>query len=178
MKLVIFIILCTISGLSLADNANIASKVLANSESGPDIRELNWLNQNFLDKQRQSINNLTATHFGQRLVGSKKDLKVLQRVVDEELVPADETLQLQALGVVLGDIFVNENKNLVWKIYEDELGPTQAVCLTDAAQCLFPITMLSRRMEVGLKPNVEKIYQTNLDELRPYLPKTPYSTTQ
>lgn len=158
-----------------AANDELASKVLATHDGGPDIRELNWINRNFMDKQRETVNELTATHFGKRMSGDRSDLALLQRVVNEELIESTDTPSLQALGVVLGDVFVNENKNLQWRVYEDDLGATQAVCVRDSKNCLFPITMLSRRMEVGLKPDIDRIYATNLDELKPYLPKLPFS---
>ncbi len=181
MKLSLALFIILISAFATAEKSDIdqqkvADQILAKSESGPKVRELNWLNENFLDRQRKSVNNITATHFGKRLQGNKHDIPVLQRIIDEDVIPANKTMDLQALGVVLGDIFVKENKSLSWVIYEDDLGPTQAVCVEESNNCLFPITMLSRRMEVGLKPSVERIYSANLDELKPYLPKVPYST--
>lgn len=157
------------------DDDDIASKVLAQHEEGPSIRPLNWLNENFLERQRKSINEKVATHFGRKLQGNMKDIAILQRIVDEGIIPKDETQELQALGAVLGDVFVHEIKEFEWVIYEDELGATQAVCIKKSKNCLFPITMLSRRMEVGLKPDVHKIYLSALEDLSGFLPKTPYS---
>ncbi|SMF40411.1 protein of unknown function [Alteromonadaceae bacterium Bs31] len=181
MKLSAAFLLICLSSLAFAgkndmDQEEMANQILANSKGGPEISPLNWLNENFLERQRKSVNNLTATHFGRRLLGDKRDIPLLQRIIDEGVIPTNKTMDLQALGVVLGDIFVKENNNLSWVIYKDDLGPTQAVCVADTTNCLFPITMLSRRMEVGLKPSVERVYAANLDELKPFFPKTPYST--
>lgn len=38
-----------------------------------------------------------------------------------------------------------------------------------------PVTMLSRRMEVGSAPDVRKIYQDAIEMMAEYLPKVPYS---
>ncbi|TVZ39151.1 uncharacterized protein DUF3806 [Alteromonadaceae bacterium 2753L.S.0a.02] len=176
MKSYLSLILITLAGVCHAQSKDdVASKVLAQHKGGPEIRPLNWLNENFLERQRTSVNELVATHFGQRLHDNKDDLALLQRVVNEELIAPKDTLQLQALGVVLGDVFVKEIKQFQWFIYEDELGATQAVCIKDTPHCLFPITMLSRRMEVGLKPDVNKIFQSAITDLADYLPKTPYT---
>ncbi|WP_018274278.1 DUF3806 domain-containing protein [Teredinibacter turnerae] len=157
------------------DDEDIASKVLAQHQDGPEIRPLNWLNEKFLERQRNSVNDIVGTHFGQKIQGSKRDLAVLQRIINEKIIKNNETQDLQALGAVLGDVFVHENDKLQWVVYEDELGPTQAVCIKETSHCLFPITMLSRRMEVGLKPNVNKVYESALNDLAEFLPKTPYS---
>lgn len=175
MKIILTIVLALTYSLAAANEQDVVDKVFANSQEGPKTRELNWLNENFLEKQRKDASALIAAHFGQQLHGDKKDITLLQRVVNDELIPRNDTLQLQALGVVLGDIYVKENPVFQWRIYEDELGPSQAVCIKDSVHCLFPITMLSRRMELGLKPNVQRIYNKGMEEMALFLPRMPYS---
>ncbi|WP_188151519.1 DUF3806 domain-containing protein [Teredinibacter waterburyi] len=169
-----FTLLSTITTLAIAED-DILGKTLAQHESGPTVRELNWLNKNYLMKQRNSVDALTRAHFGSQIYGNRSDLALLQRIVDENLIEASDTSQLQALGVVLGDVLAKENKELVWMVYEDELGPTQSICVAKTKHCLFPVTMLSRRMEVGIKPNVNKVFNDALAEMKPFLPKLPYS---
>ena len=169
-----FSLLSTITTMAIADDT-ILSKTLAQHESGPTVRELNWLNKNYLMNQRNSVDALTRAHFGSQIYGNRSDLALLQRIVDENLIERNDTGQLQALGVILGDILAKENKDLEWMIYEDELGPTQSICVAKTKHCLFPITMLSRRMEVGLKPNVNKVFIDAIAEMKPFLPKLPYS---
>ncbi|WP_185230388.1 DUF3806 domain-containing protein [Teredinibacter franksiae] len=175
MKYVLLPILALLSLHASANDADVASKVLAKYDDGPSVRELNWLNQNFMDSQRKTVNTLIATHYGKRLRGNILDIPVLQRLVTEDVIPKDDTAQLQALGVALGDILVHETADLEWVVYEDDLGSTQAVCIKDSVNCLFPITMLSRRMEVGLKPDVNRVYSKAVDSVKPFLPKTPYT---
>jgi hypothetical protein len=175
MKLsLIFFLLCFTSS-SFAVDIDIANKILANSDSGPQVRELNWLNINFMDRQRKSIQGLTSAHYGRFIKGDKSDLALLQRLVDDSVIAQDNIEQLQALGVILGDVFAHEHESLSWVIYEDDLAATQAVCAGESKNCLFPITMLSRRMEVGLKPNISALYQSAIDDMKPYLPKLPYA---
>jgi hypothetical protein len=145
------------------------------SEKEIIVRELRSNNENFLRDQRIVAEDVSRSKLGRQFRGSREDLKVLQDVVDRELIKLDDEQTLQSLGVVMGDIFVAERKDLNWKVYEDELGASFAVCLDDTQHCLFPITMLSRRMKVGLKPDVEAVFEKGLDHLRPYFPFVPYS---
>lgn len=140
----------------------------------PKILPLNWLNQQFLDRQRTLADDLVRINLGQRIHSQKSDLELLQRLIDTQTVTSEDKQSLQALGVVLGDVYTLERKELQWRVYEDDLGKSHAVCVVDTQNCLFPITMLSRRIEAGLKPDVMKIYQKGWNELQPYLPKRPF----
>ncbi|VUD47890.1 hypothetical protein TDB9533_01120 [Thalassocella blandensis] len=148
----------------------------AENEEFPKILDLNWLNEQFLIKQRKRVEEITRTHFGQSLKSGKNNFPLLQRIIDEQIIEADDTVSLQALGVVLGDIFVDSNKNFAWKVYEDDLGKSHAVCVEKTKQCLFPVTMLSKRIENKLKPTVKDVYQKGLDAMQPFLPKLPFSS--
>lgn len=141
----------------------------------PKIRLLNALNEQFLIGQRRSVESVMREGFGRSLAqAGAENISLLQRIIDNKLIDRGDKKKLQALGVVLGDIFVSKHKNLLWYVYEDELGKTHAVCVKDSSNCLFPITMLSRRMEVGLKPSVERVLNKGMDEISEFLPKLPY----
>lgn len=140
----------------------------------PKILQLNWLNRQFLNQQRTLADDLVRINLGQRIHAEKSDLELLQRLIDAEVIDSDDKQSLQALGVVLGDVYTMERKELQWRVYEDELGKSHAVCVVGTKNCLFPITMLSRRIEAGLKPDVGEVYRKGLEELEPYLPKRPF----
>ncbi len=140
----------------------------------PKILELNWLNEQFLIKQRNRIEEVVRQNFGQSLKIGAGNLALLQRIIDQEVLEIDDKMSTQALGVVLGDIFTDVDKRLIWQVYEDELGKSHAVCVVDTKHCVFPVTMLSRRIEVGAPTDVRKIYQKNLTALQNVLPKRPY----
>ncbi len=144
-------------------------------ETSAEIRDLNWMNNTFLDKQRLHADQLIRSNFGRQLRQNRADLALIQRVIDEEIVDLDDEESLQALGTALGDVFAREHRKLNWKVYEDELAASHAVCLDDSQHCLFPITMLSRRVKVGLKPNVEQVFEASLSSIKPYFPHVPYS---
>ena len=181
MKYLFFLIILLYSSqisTSFADNRDIADQVIRAPAEFPKISELNWLNQNFLTKQRSLVEEIARSHFGKTLQGNKHDIKVLQRIVNEKLIEPTATRELQALGVVLGDAYISESRELQWKIFEDDLGATHAVCVKGTKQCIFALTMLSRRMEVGIKPNVTEVYNKGWQAIAPFLPKLPYSVKQ
>ena len=140
-----------------------------------EIRELMWLNQNFLEKQRTMIDDLVRSKLGHNLHGRLEDIPLLQRLLDKELVKADDKETLQAMGIALGDIFVKENKTLHWMVYQDQHGASHAVCAEKTEACLFPVTMISRRVEGGLKPDIQSVYNKGLADMKPFLPHLPYS---
>ena len=137
------------------------------------ITGLNWSDEGHLASQRARVDELTRLHLGTPIRGDLTDLDTLQRLIDRGLVDKEDTRMQQAMGVVLGDVFILEEPALEWKVYEDELGRTRALCIP-ADECLFPVTMLSRRMAVGLKPDVKKVLTEALALIDPYLPELPY----
>lgn len=160
----IFIVCCMMSAPTL------------HAEDEPIIKiyELNWTDRNFLKKQKTLIDELGRSHFGTPVRGNITDLVLLQRIINKGLIKSSDIPKLQALGAVLGDVFISEY-DLNWRIYEDDVGRSRAICLEDSEYCLFPITMLSRRMQVGLIPDVKKVYRKAIDAISPYLPSKPFS---
>ncbi len=140
----------------------------------PKILELNWLNEQFLIKQRNRIETFSRRHFGKSLETGKRNIPILQRIINEALIPKEDKMELQALGVLLGDAFVAYDKALAWQVYEDLDGKSHAVCVSDTEHCLFPVTMLSRRIEAGAPVNVQRIYEKGLNIIKPVLPKRAY----
>lgn len=138
-------------------------------------RDLNWLNEQFLAKQRTRIDDITRENFGRTLSSDTSNLELIQRIIDEGLIEKEETLELQALGVILGDAYVDRERSLVWQVYMDELGQSHAVCVKNSDHCLFPLTMLSRRMEVGIKPDIDRIYDKGLQAVKGHMPRMPFS---
>lgn len=139
------------------------------------IKELGWMDKNRMDQETTKINELAQTKLGTPLRRDLSDLSTLQRIVEKELVAMDNFELQQAMGVVLGNVMLADFPNTFeWKIYEDELGRSRALCVRKTNDCLFPVTMLSRRMEVGTKPDVRKIYDDALLRMEKHLPKLPY----
>lgn len=137
------------------------------------IEELNWFDKNHLQDQVEKVDDLTRTKLGLQIHGDKRDIETLQRVIHRGLIKQEDESMQQALGAVLGNVMVNE-LGLEWMHYVDRYGRSRAACAPATEECLFPITMLSRRMKVGLMPNVEKVYTEAGELIVHLLPKSPY----
>lgn len=139
------------------------------------IKELDWMDKNRMEQEVSKVNELGQTKLGTPLRNNLDDLAMLQRIIDKELVAASNYEIQQAMGVVLGNIMLADFPNTFdWKIYEDDLGRSRALCVRKTSDCLFPTTMLSRRMEIGVKPDVRKVYDDALQLMEKHLPKLPY----
>jgi hypothetical protein len=165
----VWLLAVLIPGIALAD-----SYTAAVSNETFKIDELGWGDHTYLEKQVARIDKLARTELGTQVRQDLSDLDLLQRIVDRSLIDQDDTATLQAMGAVLGNVMTTDIPALEWKVYEDELGRSRALCAKGTHECLFPITMLSRRMEVGLKPDVDKVYEDAIALMAAHLPQYPY----
>lgn len=156
----VFLLLCT-------------SLCHAQRDNDVQLDEFDWRDSRYHTKQWNLVDDLARRHLGRQLKGDSGDLEILQRLIYKGAIAKDDREQLQALGVVLGGVMEKE-LNLVWKIYIDQQGRSRALCAPQSGECLFPITMLSRRMEVGLIPDVAEVYRKARELIAPHLDKLPY----
>ena len=138
------------------------------------VSSLSAVDRQFMGQQRDSIDSLARSHLGRQVNGDKEnDLTVLQQLLDRRLVSAEQVLELQAMGVIMGDLLRDELK-LSWVVYEDKLGRSRALRLGLTDHYLFPITMISRRAETGATVNVRAIYGKAVAAMQPHLPPRPF----
>lgn len=143
-------------------------------EREPRISELSIIDRDFMESQRRDVDALARTYLGRQVRGEKdNDLEVLQQLLDRQLVKRDEAVMLQGMGVVLGEL-LREELGLRWVIYEDQLGRSRALRLGQTDHYLYPITMISRRYEVGAPVDVRAIYDKAVSLMQPHLPPRPF----
>ncbi len=135
------------------------------------VSPLTWSDKNELKRKNKTIDDLGKRYFGTGLRGTTADIDLLQRIADRKIIKKTDTQTLQATGVALGNIFKNE-LGLEWVVYQDKYGRSRALCVPDTDHCLFPTTMLSRRLEIGATVNVFETYQNALKLIDPYIPDT------
>ena len=87
-----------------------------------------------------------------------EDLRVLQELLDQQILKPDQTYELQALGVALGDVLA-EHYGLEWVVVDDDLGRSRALRYGEGEDLVFPITMISKRVEVALRVRVTDLYK-------------------
>ena len=104
------------------------------------IGELSYLDRQFMSQQRALLEDLTSRHFGRRFNGEPgNDLELLQQLLDQRLVRQEQTRELQAMGVILGDLLAAD-LGMHWVVYQDELGRSRALRDGDTDNFLFPVT--------------------------------------
>lgn len=137
------------------------------------IGELSNMDLQFMAQQRDILEDLAARSLGREFSGDRdRDLDLLQTLLDRQLVRPDQVRELQAMGVVMGDLLAAE-LGMHWVIYEDNQGRSRALRYRDSDNFLFPMTMIARRRQVGNQTAVKDIYQKAydiIDHSRPALP--------
>ena len=146
----------------------------AAAQQPPKISELSYVDHQYMASQRATLDELARTGLGRQFNGDKNsDLAILQALLDRRLVRADQKRELQAMGVIMGELLADE-LDMDWVIYEDNIGRSRALRYRESDNYLFPMTMISRRREADNLSPVTNIYQRALDLIVPHLPKLPF----
>jgi hypothetical protein len=130
---------------------------------GPDsgrvrIDSLARSDERLMNRQRGAVEELARRHVGSSLTGGAiDDLRILQELLDQRLLQPDQTYELQALGVVLGDVMAAQ-LGFSWAIVEDELGRSRALRLGESDELVYPVTMISKRVEKDIRFTVDELY--------------------
>ena len=138
------------------------------------ISDLSQLDRRYMAEQRETLENLASGNLGRRFNGDKEnDLQILQLLLDRRLVKPSETRELQAMGIIMGDLLAAD-LSMHWVIYEDARGRSRALRYRETQEYLFPVTMISRRQEVDNHTPVAAIYQKAYDIIDPLRPALPF----
>jgi len=144
------------------------------ADTPPRIYELGATDRAFMERQRQRIDELARFSLGRQIRSEKtNDLSVLQTLLDRRVVKPEQTLELQAMGVVMGDLLKQE-LGMQWVVYEDKHGRSRALQLGRTENFLFPVTMISRRAEVGAAVDIADIYKKAMSLMEPYRLPLPF----
>jgi len=147
----------------------------ASAQSAAKIGELSPTDRQFMTQQRDLLQDLAARELGRSFSGNKdNDLQILQLLLDKRLVKPDQPRELQAMGVVMGDLLAAD-LDLHWVIYEDAQGRSRALRYKESDEYLFPVTMISRRQEAGSNTPVAEIYRKAYDTMAAVKPPAPFN---
>lgn len=91
-------------------------------------------------------------------------LGTIRALLQGKVFRADQTYELQCLGVVLGDALVQEVK-LEWVMVKDRYGRDPAVRVPGTTILVFPLTMISKRIERGEEVDVFHIFNETADQV-------------
>jgi hypothetical protein len=111
------------------------------------------------EQEASVIRLLNARHPEAKLNHDEGDLRWLQRLVDEKAVGPAQTYELQCLGAALGQVFATKTP-LTWVVVEDESGRDFALQYPGTSVIVFPLTMISKRLEDGRDVDLIPLYRT------------------
>ena len=123
------------------------------------VKDLNTGQQYTLDSDRQSMKELATRRLGVlSFKQDKKDLEVIQKLIDKKTIHQNEVRDWQSLGVVFGDVLAEE-LGLHWVSYQDDLGVSKALRWKDTENYVFPVTMFSKRVKYKDEIIVSDIFE-------------------
>ena len=123
------------------------------------VRPLEDGDRRSLERQRGIVDVIARRHIGAvPHEGAIANLRILQSVIDDRVIATDQVYELQALGVVLGDVMV-EQLDLAWVVVDDQYGRTRALQYGSRDDVFFPTTMISKRYEKNIPVDVGELYR-------------------
>lgn len=101
---------------------------------------------------------LVTVHLGRQLEQDNEAIGTIQKLLDGGFVARDATFDLQCLGIVFGKLIVETVMDVDWAMVEDEYGRDPAVRYLDTSLLVFPMTMISKRVEEGKEVDVREMF--------------------
>lgn len=101
-----------------------------------------------IQKQSALIQQAVRSRCQRPLVGDDSDLELLQRLLDDQVFVPAETYELQSLGLAFGDA-IRKRLGLDWIMADDEYGRGPALLQSRSSIIIYPLTMISQRVEAG-----------------------------
>jgi len=132
------------------------------------IRELSDEMIKRLEAQREWVRNHYVADSNEEYNTFEGKLKLIDIILKSNWINMDETNKLQCLGVSLGDA-IAQDLGLKWIEVEDEYGIDPALKFGDTTLIVFPLTMISKRIENNENVDVYDLYakiKVKVDDLK------------
>jgi hypothetical protein len=110
-----------------------------------------------LDEQRAVVTRYLEGEGLKKYEAAAGKLGTLRALLAAKVFRADQTYELQSMGIVLGDVFV-QDMGFHWVVVADEHGRDPAIQYAETSVILFPLTMISKRVEAGENVDVFDLY--------------------
>lgn len=129
------------------------------------VSVLNEADQKHLRDQRAVVERYLGNEDSkQKYKTAAGKLGTIRSLLNADTFKRSQAYELQCLGVVLGDVLV-QDLGMEWIVVEDELGRSQAVRLPNSTIIVYPISMISKRVERGEKVDVFELYNRTAEEV-------------
>ncbi|MBI3476879.1 MAG: DUF3806 domain-containing protein [Acidobacteria bacterium] len=131
----------------------------------PKFSELSHADSERLDQQRALVAAAAKRRYGTTALSrTKRDLPILQRLIDDKVFKKSQTYELQSLGVVFGDVLASELP-LRWVMITDEFGTDPTLRFKNTSTNINVLTMISKRVERDEPVDVSLLVQKNRETL-------------
>ena len=154
--------------LALPSGADSTTAETAPPPAGQVIEALQEADFEFVARSLLLAKRLIKETTGSEPDGTRADLQRIQKVLDssEEL----SAPELHALGLTLGRIFLSQFEGFDWWMVQDQYGRDPGLRYRETRLIIFPMTMLSKRVERGEPLDVESLFDNVVVQVRAAMP--------
>lgn len=118
-----------------------------------------------LREQRAVVENLLGSWDSKRKYKTAAGkLGAIRAILQQGVFKREQNYELQCLGVVFGDALVQQ-LGMKWVIVADEHGRDPAVQLPKTSIIVYPLTMISKRVERGEQVDVFQLFNGIADQV-------------
>ena len=150
-------LLCFTSVVSGCARSDIPEKKVPN-EPEQKITALTEDDQKRLRDQRAVVERYLGNEDSkQKYKTAAGKLGTIRAILQGGVFKREQTYELQCLGIVLGDALVQE-LGMEWIMVEDENGRDPAIRMPGTTIILYPLTMISKRVERGEQVDVFELF--------------------
>ena len=130
----------------------------------PKFTELSKDDSRRLEQQRAVVAAAARRSGVSSLTGTKADLPIIQRLIDNKVFAKTQTYELQCLGVAFGDVLASELP-LRWVMVTDEYGTDPTLRFKETTFQINALTMISKRVERDEHVDVSGLLRTTREQL-------------
>jgi hypothetical protein len=141
------------------------SQLNSKAEPGPKFTELSREDRAHLEQQRAVVAATAKQRYGTpALTKTKRDVPVLQKLIDDKVFRKSQAYELQCLGITFGDVLASELP-LRWVMVTDGFGSDPTLRFKETTLQINALTMISKRVERNEPVSVQRL----LDKTRKQL---------
>lgn len=107
---------------------------------------------------------------------SDKTISFIQKMIDKKVFQMENTYELHSLGIALGDYIQYKYNDFHWAVIRDEYGRDICLQYKTLALTIFPMTMISKRVEDGDKINVAELVSNLLEKINELIKSEDFGT--
>lgn len=107
---------------------------------------------------------------------SDKTMSFIQKMIDEKVFQIENAYELHSLGIALGDYIQYKYNDFHWAVIRDEYGRDICLQYKTLALTIFPMTMISKRVEDGDNINVAELVNDLLEKINELIKSEDFGT--